>query len=271
MLYDMHCHLDFSDEGVAAASAMYGRIAAFSATVDPRDFDRVRMCFAGCAHIRVGLGLHPWQASSPDFAEQVDAFASRVSSCAFVGEVGLDFSPQRASTRDSQVAAFDRIVRACVEHPVEPAAGAEPRAAGGIVSIHAVRAVDEVVDVFVRAGVVSASGAQEPFFLGGRAPVIHSFNGASDQLQRAVKAGFFFSVGPRLLATKRGRAYVRAIPRSRLLLETDMPSHARDPFSAAAWQAALEGVAESLAAARGEDVAGLCEAVSETSARILGF
>lgn len=264
MLYDMHCHLDFSDEGVAAASAMYGRIAAFSATVDPRDFDRVRAYFAGCAHIRVGLGLHPWQASSPDFAEQVDAFVARVSSCAFVGEVGLDFSPQRASTRDSQVAAFERIVRACVEHPVEPAAG-------GIVSIHAVRAVDETIDVFVRTGVVSASGAQEPFFLGGRAPVIHSFNGTSDQLQRAVKAGFFFSVGPRLLATKRGRAYVRAIPRSRLLFETDMPSHARDPFSAAAWQAALEGAAESLAAARGEDVAGLCEAVSETSARILGF
>ena len=31
----------------------------------------------------------------------------------------------------------------------------------------------------------------------------------------------FFSVGPHMLASKRGRAYAQAIPRDRLLLETD--------------------------------------------------
>lgn len=35
--------------------------------------------------------------------------------------------------------------------------------------------------------------------------------------------GCWFSVGERMLATKRGRAYVQSIPSDRLLLETDAP------------------------------------------------
>ncbi|MDO5042560.1 MAG: TatD family hydrolase [Slackia sp.] len=268
MLYDMHCHLDFSDEGVAASSAMHDRIAAFSATVDPRDYDRVRTLFDDATAVRIGLGLHPWQASSPDFAAQVDLFADRVSGCAFIGEVGLDFSVKHMSTRDLQMEAFDRVVRACVENPVSENREAPSR---GIVSIHAVRAVDEVIDAFERAGVICAGCATQPAYAGDRALVFHSFAGTSDQLQRAIKAGFFFSAGPRMLATKRGRAYVRAIPVTRLLLETDMPCAAGAAFSARSWESALEKTLEDICQACGRDVGEMRDILAETSARLLGL
>lgn len=263
MLYDMHCHLDFSDAGPAIARSAAGRTAAFSATVDPRGFERARTAFADLSHVRVGLGLHPWQASSPDFAAQADAAVARIPACAFIGEVGLDFSPRRLETRDAQMRAFDRVADALV--------GESPAFSCGIVSIHAVRAVGEVIDAFERRGVAARSRFERPASAGGRALVLHSFAGTSDQLHRAVEAGFLFSVGPRMLATKRGRAYVRAVPADRLLLETDMPSHEGEPLSADSWAEALERSLSALVEARGDDPAALRNALCATSARILGM
>lgn len=271
----MHCHLDFAASGADAARRLQGSVAAFSATVDPRDFERARALFAGCPHVRTGLGLHPWQAAHADFAEQTERFVEKASACAFIGEVGLDFSPKHVSTRDAQREAFERVVRACAEARAGYGGGATHGGVFGegcgLVSIHAVHAVDEAIDAFERAGALSDADTGRPASLGGRALVFHSFNGTSDQLQRAVKAGFFFSVGPRMLATKRGRAYVRAIPVDRIMLETDMPSRACAPFSAKAWMAALEGALSSLCEARGQEAFAIKDALAKTSARILGI
>lgn len=263
MLYDMHCHLDFSDEGPSIARSVGERIAAFSATVDPCRFDRTCAAFADAPRVRVGLGLHPWQAASPHFDEQVELFVARVAACPFVGEVGLDFSPRRSETREAQMHAFDRVVRALVE--------GDSSFANGIVSIHAVHAADEAIDAFERFGATARSRFANPARAAGRALVLHSFAGASDQLHRAIEAGFFFSVGPRMLAAKRGRAYARAIPVERLLLETDMPAHAGDSFSADVWRDSLESSLAALAEARGDDAEALRAVLSATSARLLGM
>ena len=50
-----------------------------------------------------------------------------------------------------------------------------------------------------------------------------------------------------MLATKRGRAYVRQIPPERLLLETDLPDEGTDATQAGpAWIAQLERAAQML-------------------------
>lgn len=262
MLYDMHCHLDFSDEGPSIARSMAGLVSAFSATVDPDRFDRAIDRLACAPQVRVGLGLHPWQASSPHFDDQVERFVARAAACPFVGEVGIDFSPRRLQTREAQMRAFDRVVRALVE--------GDSSFASGIVSIHAVHAADEAIDAFERCGATARSRFAQPASASGRALVLHSFAGTSDQLHRAIEAGFFFSVGSRMLAVKRGRAYVRAIPVERLLLETDMPAHEGDSFSADVWRDSLESSLAALAEARGDDVETLRAVLSATSARILG-
>ncbi|MDO4442542.1 MAG: TatD family hydrolase [Slackia sp.] len=269
MLYDMHCHLDFADDGVAIARREAGRIAAFSATVDPASAAAAQDAFGCCADVRIGWGLHPWQASSPDFPASIGEFVRQAPRHAFIGEVGLDFSAKHAATRAAQVEAFDRVVEACLVAPDASSSG-EGASAGGIVSIHAVHAADEVLDTLGRFGVLDGRARSRGAYAAGRAVVIHSFNGTSDQLTRAIRSGLFFSVGPRMLASKRGRAYARAIPAHRLLLETDMPSAQGASFSFEAHVSALEGAAKDLAAARGEDEAFLLDCIAETSRSLLG-
>ncbi len=96
--------------------------------------------------------------------------------------------------------AFSRIVSACAQQ------------GGKVVSIHCVRAYDELLDVLESSGITRSCVC-----------IIHWFSGTHDQLLRARDAGCWFSVGERLLSSKRGRAYVRSMPRDRLLLETDAP------------------------------------------------
>lgn len=285
MLYDMHCHLDFATDAARIARQAAGRIAAMSATVSPDAYERAVHALHAPG-IRVGLGLHPWQAAGPGFASAADRFVALAPRCAFIGEVGLDFSARHAATREAQQRAFDRVVRACAAPRVfgegEPEGGAScdggPEGAAGraapacgMVSIHAVRAVDEAVDAFARAGVLEGASRRTPARVAGRVLVLHSFNGTSDQLNRALDAGFLFSAGPRMLATKRGRAYVRALPADRLLVETDAPAREGEPFSFDAWRDGMEAAVEALAAARGQDPHALRERLAETSARILGL
>lgn len=83
--------------------------------------------------------------------------------------------------------------------------------------------------------------------------IFHWFSGASDDLHRAIKLGCFFSVGPRMLASRRGREYARQIPVSQLLLETDMPARAGDKLPAEVWRAELDNALSGIAQLKGID------------------
>lgn len=54
-------------------------------------------------------------------------------------------------------------------------------------------------------------------------PVLHWFSGTKVELQRAVAMGCWFSVGPAMVLGKRGRDLLTAMPRDRVLTETDGP------------------------------------------------
>lgn len=187
--------------------------------------------------LRQALGLHPWWA--PQDAGTLNAFLddfdAQLPSTRFVGEVGLDFSARRAVTREGQLRAFAHIARGCAQ------------TGGKVLSVHCVRAYDDTLDLLEGTGCAASCAC-----------VFHWFSGTSDQLQRAIKLGCWFSVGERVLATKRGRAYARAMPPNRVLLETDEP-YVADPLAAppsvacsyADVAASLSRAAALLAAARG--------------------
>ena len=73
--------------------------------------------------------------------------------------------------------------------------------------------VDAVLDILEQTGAAQAC-----------IPIIHWFSGSSDELQRAIKLGCWFSVGEMSLKTKRGREYAKVYPKDKLLTETDLPS-----------------------------------------------
>ena len=226
-LYDAHVHLDFMTNGeeVAAEAAADG-CRLFSVTVTPEGFLTARERFSAFDNVDVGLGLHPWWIKRSDDASLLVGLLDETK---FVGEIGLDFGKRHDSTHDEQLEAFSTIVRACAEQ------------GGKTISIHSVHAAREVLDLLESAGT-----------LGTCTCIFHWYSGPSDQLKRAIDAGCWFSVNERMLATKRGREYVKAIPRKRLLFETDAPPEQGMPYSYAELRAELERVEAQIRAIRGE-------------------
>ena len=214
-LHDMHCHLDFArDIQAIAADAKARGSLIFANTVTPLGFQEARRrLFAQASNIdatsptiansnvKLSLGLHPWYIDNKGtLQQQLDTFDQEISSTRFVGEVGLDFSKRKADTAEKQLAAFRHIAAVCA------------RTGGKLLSIHAIKSADAVLDALEDAGTLDSCDC-----------VFHWFSGSSGQLWRAVRAGCYFSVGPFMANSRRGREYIKQIPRERLLLETDYP------------------------------------------------
>lgn len=250
-LYDMHCHLDFlPDPHTLAREAARAGIGGLSVTVTPRGYEAARTALAGIDGLRVGLGAHPWWVGdgrvSPDDLALFEELAS-AGEAPFVGEVGLDFGPRHVDSAPAQLTAFERIAVACAAAPD-----------GHVLSLHAVRAADATLDVLERTGCVRSCRC-----------VFHWFSCSSDELHRAVRAGCLFSINPRMLDTRRGRAYVQAIPRNRLLLETDEPPEASAALDVPAWRTELAATLARLEEIRREPE-GLAEQIARTSEELLG-
>lgn len=250
-LFDMHCHLGFADNAreLAAALAVRGG-GALSATVEPDEFVRMRDVLADEPAVHVGLGLHPWWLDEGRCGEEdVARCAELAHKERFIAEIGLDFGKRREASRDVQMDAFRRICAVAGE------------AGGKVLSLHAVGAAAEVLDVLEGTGCLTFGGE------GSCDCILHWYSGPSDQLQRAVRLGCFFSINPRMLQTKRGREYARILPADRLLLETDLPPSAGGVFDPDELLGTLSDTLEALEALRGE---ALAARIAESSAGLLG-
>ncbi len=222
---DAHLHLDFvADAPEIALRAADLERNLLANSISPYGFMKLQMRFPGNPWIKPGLGFHPWWVAA-DILQPADLelFEKLAPQAAFVGEVGLDFMGPRKQSIQDQIDAFDRVIEACVKPLVcAPATDNYQR----IIGIHSVKAASTVLDVLEHWQATKENAC-----------VFHWFTGSSDELQRAIAMGCFFSVGERMLRSKKGQAYVKAIPPERILLETDAPGSI-DP---APWDSATFG------------------------------
>ena len=239
-MHDMHCHLGFMANGEdVAAEAQAAGTLLFANTVTMDEYAQARERFAPYGNVHVGLGTHPWWVDDAFDADRFDELAANER---FIGEVGLDLGRRHEENHAAQLRAFTLIARTCA------------RQGGKVVSLHSVHAAAETLDM------LQAEGALESCTC-----IFHWFTGPSDQLKRAVQAGCLFSAGPRMLATGKGREYVKAIPARQLLLETDEPAEQGQPFSYGQLHARLEEVAKAIAAIKGENA---LDAIGENARRL---
>ena len=89
---------------------------------------------------------------------------------------------------------------------------------GKVLSVHAVKSVGVALDLMESVGLVAPGAPQAPQNPQGTAVIFHWFSGSGVELARAIECGCYFSINPRMLSTKRGRAYVQQIPEEKLLL-----------------------------------------------------
>lgn len=201
-LFDAHAHLNwFENPEEAAARAQKLGVSALCCTVTPREYRDASALLSKCANVRVAAGVHPWFVDeAADSNDAIDAIDDSV----WVGEVGLDFGAKHESGKKDQLRVFEAVCEAC--------SGGEKT-----LSIHSVRSAGTVLDVLEKTGTIDTCRC-----------VFHWFSGTSEELARAKEAGCWFSVGERMLGTRRGREYARQIPTNRLLLETDLPEVRKD-------------------------------------------
>lgn len=278
--HDMHCHLDFmaNAEEVAADAAEAGSLL-FANTVTPEGWLDARSRFAAYSNVTVGFGMHPWWVETDALADaapertssqremrrqleqrsqeqpavsDAPALRQRASVLSLleehdppvVGEIGMDLGWKHLASRNAQAELFGSIAQwAC-------------RQGGKLLSIHSVKAARETLDILESAGALRNCTC-----------VYHWFTGSSDQLKRAVDKGCFFSAGPRMLATGKGREYVKAIPAGRLLLETDAPPQAGQRYSFAEMLDELRAAADVIASIKG---ASALETIEQNARSLIG-
>ncbi|UMY17111.1 TatD family hydrolase [Methylobacterium organophilum] len=196
-MIDFHCHLDLyaKPAGVIAEAAKRG-IYVLAVTTTPQAFQGNLRFVGNNPRIRVAVGLHPELVK--DRHHEVDLVCTTLRETRYVGEVGLDGSPEHRPSLDLQREVLRKILVACASQ------------GGRIISLHSRMAARQVLDEIEMVGAVGT-------------PVLHWYSGAPDELARAVGLGCWFSVGPAMLASRNGRRLASLMPRDRVLPETDGP------------------------------------------------
>lgn len=211
ILIDTHCHLEaFADPQAAATEADKHRVITVAVTSTPKVFAALRSTFHGHRYVRLALGLHPLLAAQHRL--QMTSFRRLIEETSFVGEVGLDFSREGRETREGQEAVFAEVLLGLRNSPK-------------FVTVHSRGAEARVLEMLDKAG-------SEPV-------VFHWFSGSLKQVERALAAGHRFSVNPPMLRSRRGRELVRAMPRDRVMTETDAPYARVGSRPAQPWDVAL--------------------------------
>lgn len=196
-MIDFHCHLDLYPDPkiIIELCDKYG-MYVLSVTTTPKAWPKTNALIKGSKRIRTALGLHPQIAH--ERLNELSLFDFLLGETKYVGEVGLDGSPELMQHFPAQMQAFEHILRS------------SSRVGGKIFSIHSRKAENVVLDTLAR-------------FPDAGVPVLHWFTGNNKQLQRAIDMGCWFSVGPAMIQSKRGKNLVELMPKDRILMESDGP------------------------------------------------
>ena len=222
-MIDFHCHLDlYSDPKSVTSECVRRGLYVLSVTTTPSAWVGTSALAVGSTRIRTALGLHPQIAHQRK--HELPLFEKTLPETRFVGEVGLDGSPELKPHWPDQVMVFNRILELCSS------------VGGRIFSIHSRRATSPVLDhleKYPHAGVF----------------VLHWFSGTQRELSRAIELGCWFSVGPAMLMGERGRSLASRMPGDRILTETDGPFVKIGDLPAHPWD--VGGVVDSLSSVLG--------------------
>lgn len=213
MLVDHHCHLDFPqfaddlDQIVARAHANgVGMMVTISTRV--RQFERVLAVAERYPSVYCSVGTHPHNADEErDVPLAVILDLARHPKVVAVGEAGLDYYYQQASAA-AQAEGFRRHIQAA-------------RETGLPLEIHTRDADADTLAIL-----------QDEHANGAFPAVLHCFTGGRELAMRAVELGLYVSFSGVITFKKSEalREIARDIPLDRLLVETDAPFLAPDPF-----------------------------------------
>lgn len=255
MLIDSHCHLDYAGlredlAGVLARAKTAGVGCLLTVATTMRELDGVRVA-AEHENVFYSVGVHPHHAHED--TEQVSAddlvrHADHPKMIAF-GETGLDYHYDLAPREVQQQRFRDHLVAA--------------RRVGLPVIVHSREAEADTAKILRES--YEGTGAHP------LTSVLHCFSSKRVLAEDALAMGFYISVSG-IITFKRSeelRAIVRDVPMDRLLLETDAPFLAPEPYRGKTCEPAhLVRTAEVLATLKGVSMETLAAQTTENFFRL---
>ena len=195
-LVDSHCHIDLYRDPLSVVQYVETRhVHTIAVTNAPTFFEHTFNLLSRCKYARPAVGFHPELV--PARAKELDLMWPALEMTRFVGEIGLDFSVEDATSRQMQMRIFSQILER------------SSRYGNKVLTLHSRRASSDVLTLI---------GAGYP----GKV-ILHWFTGGQRDMQVAIDRGFYFSVNQSMVISKTGQNLIRAIPKDRLLTESDGP------------------------------------------------
>ncbi len=196
-MMDLHTHLDLYPNALRLAQKVNeSNSFTLCVTTSPRAWKATSAVFSKYSNIWVALGLHP-EVVARKFEER-EILLQNISVSRYIGEIGLDGSPQYTASQFLQKKIFDDVLSEVTRH------------GGKVLSIHSRRAVSAVLSslkTYPKVGI----------------PILHWFSGSLAELREAINMGCYFSVNMLMASSMKGSALISSMPRDRVLPESDGP------------------------------------------------
>lgn len=252
MLVDSHCHLDFPDfaaerDAIVARAREQGVVRMVTISTKVHKFQEIRAIAESYDDVFCSIGTHPHYADKePDVTTADLVKLASDPKVVAIGEAGLDYFRNNSSV-EGQERGFRRHIAAA-------------RETGLPLVIHAREADDDIARILEEE---SAKGAF-PF-------VLHCFTGGPDLAKRGVALGGYVSFSGVITFKKSEalRAVAAGLPADRILVETDAPYLAPEPYRGKRNEPAfVTNTARALADARGVDFETVSKQTTENFFRL---
>ena len=215
MLVDSHCHLDYpalakDREGVLARARNAGIARMVNISTTREDAEKVLATAEANDDVYCSVGTHPHDVSKPGEDFTTDELIERAKhpKVVGIGETGLDYFYKHSEPAPQQES-FRAHIRAGIE-------------TGLPIIVHSREAEEDTARILREEG----RGTKKP------AGVLHCFSSKRILAEEALKIGFYISLSGILTFKKSEalRAIAKDVPLDRLLVETDSPFLAPEPY-----------------------------------------
>jgi TatD DNase family protein len=197
LVTDTHCHLErFPQAPEVLERARQAGVRIIAVTSRPSDFRTLFPLYGRRDGVRLALGLHPLEVGQIDIRSELKLFSSYAAHTNYIGEVGLDRSTEGRPSQAAQELALTEML-------------AVPGVPDKVLTVHSRRASRQTLDLLEAANATRV--------------IVHWFSGPARDIDRALAAGFYFSFNPAMIRSRKGQALADAVPRDRILLESDGP------------------------------------------------
>lgn len=194
-LIDTHCHIDLypNPHDIAKESEELG-IITIGMTLLPSHFGMGFEHVSNFNNVHLALGMHPLQAKLHE--SEFDNFIKYLDKTSYIGEIGLDFSNEGINTKNLQLDSFSKILNIVSNN-------------NKILSLHSRKAEKDVLRLLIENRIENA--------------IFHWYSGSKNLIKGIIDKGYYFSVNPAMVKTLNGKNIIDAIPRNRVLTESDGP------------------------------------------------